>query len=93
MTEFDMNAAIVDDANPAKYADDARNAFFQLENNDMGGGGVNTAAFYATAFLPEYGTPHEVQHTQKPTISCYNAQESQSLDSLRSHPTLGAHSR
>jgi hypothetical protein len=58
MTEFEMNAAIVDVANPAKYADDGRNAFLRLENNAMGGGGVNTAAFYMRQlFFPNMELP------------------------------------
>ena len=49
MNEFGYNPALADVANPAKYADDGRNAFLRLERNAMGGGGVNTAAY---ALLP-----------------------------------------
>ena len=40
-----------DAANPCKYADDGRGAYFRLEHNAMGGAGIDTGAYYMREVL------------------------------------------
>ena len=46
LSAFEYDPAIVDIADPAKYADNGRDAYLQLEHNAMGGKGITTGAYY-----------------------------------------------
>ena len=46
LSAFEFNPTIADLAIPAKYADDGRGAFYQLEHNAMGGMGISTGAYF-----------------------------------------------
>ena len=46
LSAFEFNPTIADLANPAKYADDGRGAFYRLEHNAMGGKGITTGAYF-----------------------------------------------
>ena len=46
LSAFEYNPAILDIADPAKYADDGRGAYLQLEHNAMGGKGITTGAYF-----------------------------------------------
>ena len=46
LSAFEYDPAILDIENPAKYADNGRDAYLQLEHNAMGGKGITTGAYY-----------------------------------------------